>query len=135
MARNIASTLRKLGKGPAVDYEQQEAQRAPRTDREREDDQSEHDRYRRKQRRMAEQDTATSLPIKVVNKKDREKESAPKPGTVFEGPVEKLIEKYKDPREVVRHMTTGQFMKYELRGGQIWQNNELIYDGTEFMKD
>ena len=133
MARNITSTLRKVGKAPAPDYEQRQQLNAPRTEREYDDEQTEHDRYRRKQRRMADQDTASSLPIKVVGKEERV--TKPKPGTTFEGPVNKLIEKYKDPREVLRHMTTGQFMKYELRGGQIWEGDQLIYDGTEFMKD
>ena len=130
MARNITSTLRKLGKAPAVEYDQN-PNRASQQRPEREGEETEHDRYRRRQRRMAEHDTSSSLPIEVVS---REKEP-PKPGTTFEGPVEKLIEKYKDPREIVRHMTHGQFMRYELRGGEIWEGDKLVYDGTAHMVD
>ena len=57
------------------------------------------------------------------------------PNPVDAKTIGELIEKYKDPREVVRHMTTGQYMKYELRGGEIWQDDELVYDGTQFMQD
>jgi hypothetical protein len=41
-----------------------------------------------------------------------------------------LIEKYCDPREVMRHMSHGQFMKHELRDSQIFRGEEMIYDGT-----
>ena len=130
MARNVTSTLRKLGKGPLVEYDTNNT-RPNRPEREPEGEETQHDRYRRRQRRMADQDTSSSLPIQVVSK---EKEP-PKPGSTFEGPVERLIEKYKDPREVVRHMTYGQFMRYELRGGEIWEGENLIYDGTAHMGD
>ncbi len=128
MPRNVNSTLRKLGKGPAVEYERNYSSTS-RPQREPEGEETEHDRYRRRQRRMADQDTSSSLPIEVVSKH----KEPPKPGTTFEGTVEKLIEKYKDPREVVRHMTHGQFMRYELRGGEIWEGEKLIYDGTAHM--
>jgi hypothetical protein len=132
MAR-ISSTLRKLGKvSPTNNTAPSDNERPPQKSREFESDETAHDRYRRKQARLADQDGSTSLPVKMV---DRSEEDRPRPGSTFEGPVEKLIEKYKDPREVVRHMTSGQYMKYELRGGEIWQGEELIYDGTPFMQD
>ena len=127
MAR-ITQTLRKLGQAPPVDQpDTTPRRRLGEHERERDGEETQHDRYRRKQQRLAEQDTSTSLPIKTLVPDD----IAPKPGTRFEGPIEKLIEKYKDPREVIRHMTTGQYMRYELRGGQIWEHDKLIYDGSQ----
>jgi len=29
----------------------------------------------------------------------------------------------------------GQYMRYELRGGQIWENGKLAYDGTQFLTE
>ena len=132
MAR-VSSTLRKLGKGPQPNNTApiDQGKAAPR-EKVRESDETDHDRYRRKQARLADQDQSTGLPIKVV---DRSEAPKPLPGSRFEGPVDKLCEKYKDPREVIRHMTTGQYMKHELRGGQIWQGEEMVYDGTAFMLD
>jgi hypothetical protein len=131
MAR-LSQTLRKLGQAPPVD-QPDTTQRSRSYQREREFDgeETQHDRFRRKQQRMAEQDTSSSLPIRTANKDD----AAPKPGSHFEGPIGKLIEKYKDPREVVRHMTVGQYMRYELRDGQIWEGDKLIYDGTKHLTD
>jgi hypothetical protein len=122
--------LRRLNQAPPVN-EEMRVEGPRKAETERLDDETDHDRFRRKQQRMAEQDTSTSLPIKVVAREV----AAPRPGTRFEGPVDALIAKYKDPREVVRHMTMGQYMKYELRGGQIWENNKLLYDGTAFMAE
>ena len=129
MARLI-QTLRKIGQAPPVDQpDTTEPRRYHDRNRDFDGEETQHDRFRRKQQRLAEQDTSTSLPIKMAGKED----IAPKPGTTFEGPVEKLIEKYKDPREVVRHMTVGQYMRYELREGEIWEGSKLVYDGTKYL--
>ena len=130
MARRISETLRKIGKQPAGDDFVSDRSAHRHTDAERDEEETDHDRYRRRQQRLAEQDTASSLPIKYV----AEAKVAPHPGTRFEGPIEKLVEKYKDPKEVVRHMTTGQYMRYELRGGQIWEGDALVYDGTQHLQ-
>jgi len=129
MAR-ITQTLRKLGQAPPVDQPDMGSQsrRYPR-ERQFDGDETDHDRYRRKQQRMAEQDTSSSLPIRTVGKDDL----APRPGTKFEGTIEKLVEKYKDPREIVRHMTMGQYMRYKVRDGQIWEGDKLIYDGSKYL--
>lgn len=130
MAR-ITQTLRKIGQAPPVDQPELTQPRHPLRERDFDGEETQHDRYRRKQQRMAEQDTSSSLPIKVADKK----EFAPRPGTKFEGRIEMLIEKHKDPREILRHMTMGQYMRYELRGGQIWEGNQLIYDGSKYMTE
>ena len=130
MARRISETLRKLGSKPTDDEAVSQPGTRRRPDAERDNDETDHDRYRRRQQRLAEQDTASSLPIEYVE----HKEVGPRPGSQFEGPIEKLIEKYKDPREVVRHMSVGQYMRYELRGGEIWQGDTLLYDGTQHMQ-
>ena len=127
MARRINDTLRKIGRATPVDQPSESTGRSGYSDREDRSEESDHDRFRRRQARMAEQDTSSSLPIKVV----ADEVVKPKPGTRFEGPVETLIEKYKDPREVVRHMTMGQYMRYELRDGQIFEGDKLVYDGTK----
>lgn len=131
MARSIGQTLRKLGQAPPTEQPDTTQQRRPHRETEWDVEETQHDKYRRKQQRLAEQDTSSSLPIKVADGK----EAAPRPGTRFEGPIEKLIEKYKDPREVVRHMTIGQYMRYELRDGQIWEGDKLVYDGTKHMTE
>ncbi|HDS74716.1 MAG TPA: hypothetical protein ENN56_04160 [Firmicutes bacterium] len=131
MARRISETLRKTGMNVPVEFSDDSQRVRHYEEREDRSEETEHDRYRRKQARLAEQDTSTSLPIKVV----QDEVVKPKAGTRFEGPIEKLIETYKDPREVVRHMTMGQYMRYELRGGQIWEGDSLIYDGTAHLQE
>ncbi|HPU85534.1 MAG TPA: hypothetical protein PLE60_09390 [Candidatus Latescibacteria bacterium] len=129
MARST-QILRRLNQAPPV-QETSYNQPAHRPEMERTEDETDHDRFRRKQQRLAAQDTSSSLPIKVVEKQA----AKPQPGTRFEGPLEVLAAKYKDPREVMRHMTVGQYMRYELRGGQIWENGKLAYDGTQFLTE
>ena len=122
--------LRRLNQAPPVD-EPTYNPSANGEPVERTEDETDHDRFRRKQQRMAAQDTSTALPIKVVEKQT----AAPHPGTRFEGTLDVLAAKYKDPREVIRHMTVGQYMRYELRGGQIWESGKLVYDGTAFLAE
>ena len=130
MAKSIASTLRKLGRGePDIPEHTREewAKQAPQADDEASEDETRHDRYRRRQLRMSEGDTS----LNVVEAQDVKI----KPGQRFEGPVEALIKQYKDPREVMRHMSHGQFMKHELRDGKIYCGEEMIYDGTAELAD
>jgi hypothetical protein len=56
--------------------------------------------------------------------------------TEFEGPIEKLIEKYKDLEEVKRHLTLGQAMKYEFTadGSVLDQKGNVIFDGEKLVK-
>jgi hypothetical protein len=128
MAR-VNETLRKIGKANRIDEPPPVNKNTHHDSEERDGEETDHDRYRRRQARLADSDTLSSLPIKVVV----DQEVKPQPGSRFEGPVDKLAEKYKDPREVIRHMTIGQYMRYELKGGQIWEGDTLVYDGTEHM--
>ncbi len=132
MARRISDTLRRLGSKTAEDNLPAQAPTSRQTEYDREDEESDHDRYRRRQQRMADQDTMASLPIKRV---EEEAPPTPKPGAKFEGPIEKLVELYGDPREVIRHMTVGQYMRYELRDGQIWEGDKMVYDGTGHVQE
>jgi len=127
MARRINETLRKLGRNQPTNEPPADASNTrPRGEERDYEEETQHDRFRRRQARLAERDTSTSLPIEVAREAPK-----PKPGQTFEGPIDKLIEKYRDPAEVMRHMTVGQYMRYELREGQIWEGKRLVYDGTQ----
>ena len=126
MAR-INDSMRRIGKSQPVNVPPEPTNHGTgHHERDEEDSETSHDRYRRRQARMADQDSTSSLPIKIVS----DEPPKPQPGTTFEGPVSVLAEKYKDPREVLRHMTMGQYMRYEYRDGQIFEGETLIYDGT-----
>lgn len=73
-----------------------------------------------------------------MSKEEREAHNKNRPKwqqTEFEGPIEKLIEKYKDLDEVRKHLTLGQSMKYEFtENGQVLdQKGNLIYDGEKLV--
>lgn len=96
-----------------------------------------HEHYRRKQA-MAGKFTpaAERLPIMTSEEAAERDKGRPKPhATEFEGPIEKLIEKYKDLNEVQRHLTLGQAMKYEFTAdGKILDHEgNLIYDGEKLV--
>ena len=67
----------------------------------------------------------------------REKERPNRRRIEFEGPIEKLIEKYKDPKVVFEHLSLGQLMKYELEEatGRIFEKGKLIFDGEKLVED
>ena len=96
-----------------------------------------HEKYRRQQA-MAGRFTpaAERLPImtaeeRAIHNKDRPKRQQ----TSFEGPIEKLIEKYQDLKEVQRHLTLGQSMKYEFTsdGRVLDKEGNVIFDGEKIV--
>lgn len=113
-----------------IDYADQEA----RTELEKR-----HDRYRRQQEFTSRLGPAAErLPILTKEEQERRDRERPKRKKIeFEGPIEKLIEKYKDPKEVFNHLSVGQLMKYELdeKTGCIYDRGELIFDGEKLVKD
>ena len=65
-------------------------------------------------------------------RKERDKDRPKWRATSFEGPIEKLIEKYdRDLDEVQRHLTLGQSMKYEFTddGKVLDTEGNIIFDG------
>ena len=98
-----------------------------------------HDRYRRQQEYASRLGPAAErLPILTKEEQERREKDRPKRRQLgFEGPIAKLIEKYKDPKEVFDHLSLGQLMKYELdeKTGCIYEKGELIFDGKKLVKD
>ena len=79
---------------------------------------------------------AERLPIMTADqRKERDKDRPKWNPTSFEGPIEKLIEKYGDLEEVKRHLTLGQSMKYEFTqdGKVLDSDGKLIYDGEKLV--
>lgn len=96
-----------------------------------------HEKYRRQQA-MAGRFTpaAERLPImSAEERKARDKDRPKWTQTNFEGPIEKLIEKYRDLEEVRKHLTLGQSMKYEFTedGKVLDKNGKIIYDGEKLV--
>ena len=98
-----------------------------------------HDRYRRQQEFAGRLGPAAErLPILTEEERVRREKERPKRRKIeFEGPIGKLIEKYKDPKEVFNHLSIGQLMKYELdeATGCIYERGKLIFDGTQLVID
>jgi len=96
-----------------------------------------HDKYRRQQEYASRLGPAAErLPILSKEETERRARERPKRRTYrFEGPIEKLLEKYGDPKEAFNHMSLGQLMKYELdeKTGEIYEKGELIYDGEKWV--
>ena len=96
-----------------------------------------HDQYRRRQAMDGRSPTAAErLPIMTAaQRKARDKDRPKYHATEFEGPIEKLIEKYDDMAEVQRHLTLGQSMKYEFTddGRVLDRDGNLIFDGEKLV--
>ena len=96
-----------------------------------------HDKFRRQQEYASHLGPAAErLPILSKEEQERRaKERSKKRKMQFEGPIEKLLEKYKDPKEVFSHMSMGQLMKYELdeKSGCIYEDGKLIFDGEKLV--
>lgn len=96
-----------------------------------------HDKYRRQQEYASRLGPAAErLPILTDEERERRERERPKRRTYeFEGPIEKLLEKYGDSKEVFNHMSLGQLMKYELdeESGAITENGKLIFDGEKLV--
>lgn len=92
-----------------------------------------HEQYRRRQA-MAGRVTpaAERLPIMTAaERRARDKDRPKYHATEFEGPIERLIDKYHDLEEVRRHLTLGQSMKYDFTGdGRVLdRDGHVVYDG------
>ena len=98
-----------------------------------------HDHYRRKQEFASRLGPASErLPIRTKEEIEKMKKGRPQRRKIsFEGPIEKLIEKYKDPKEVFQHLSIGQLMKYELNeeSGCIYEGERLIFDGQKLVTE
>ena len=97
-----------------------------------------HEKYRRQQEvagRFA--PAAERLPIMTSDeRKERDKDRPKWRATSFEGPIEKLIERYdRDLDEVQRHLTLGQSMKYEFTedGKVLDTEGNIIFDGERIL--
>lgn len=159
MNRSARSVLRKLGTDHHLEAERQ--QRAEREMEETQKGQQEggkqadstglekvpdemltesekrHGQYRRQQA-MGGRFTpaAERLPIMTADERQERDKDRPKwQQTQFEGPLEKLIEKYQDLEEVKKHLTLGQSMKYEFTedGKVLDRNGDMIYDGEKLV--
>ena len=156
MNKAARSVLRKLGNDQNLENEQQQRiareveERAPQS-RERADSEAldsvpeemltesekRHEKYRRQQA-MAGRFTpaADRLPIMTAEeRKERDKDRPNWNPSGFEGPIEKLIEKYKDLEEVKKHLSLGQSMKYDFTedGKIVDKKGNLIYDGEKII--
>ena len=157
MNKAARSVLRKLGHDQSLDDErqhriEQEVEDQQKRAAERRDDgapldsvpeemlsesEKRHASYRRQQA-MGGRFTpaAERLPIMTADqRKERDKDRPKWNPTSFEGPIEKLIEKYGDLEEVKRHLTLGQSMKYEFTedGRVVGTDGKVIYDGEKLV--
>ena len=98
-----------------------------------------HDHYRRKQEFASRLGpTSERLPIRTKEEIEAMKKDRPQRRQIsFEGPIEKLIEKYKDPKIVFEHLSIGQLMKYELNEetGCIYEGEQVIIDGEKLVSE
>ena len=159
MNKSARSVLRRLGQDQSLENEREELvsrELEEASSRQRGDDQQEdsntfenvpedmltesekrHGQYRRRQA-MAGRVTpaAERLPIMTSEQREARDKNRPKwRATEFEGPIEKLIEKYQDLDEVQRHLTLGQSMKYEFTadGRVLDKDGNLIFDGEKLV--
>ena len=83
----------------------------------------------RRQQAQAGRFTPAADRLPIMSKEEREAHNKNRPKwqqTEFEGPIEKLIEKYKDLDEVRKHLTLGQSMKYDSqKTGEFWPKGQL----------
>jgi hypothetical protein len=96
-----------------------------------------HGKYRRQQA-MAGRFTPAAERLPIMTAAEREERDKNRPSyqkTQFEGPIEKLIEKYQDLEEVKKHLSLGQAMKYEFTedGKILDQDGNFIYDGEKLV--
>jgi len=144
MSDSLRDIMRKAGRDDVQDREQEKwSERAGELleHREQEATKSEvekrHDKFRRQQEYASRLGPAAErLPIITKEESERRERARPKRRTYeFEGPIEKLLEKYQDPNEVFNHMSLGQLMKYELdkETGCIYEKGKLIFDGEKMV--
>ena len=144
MSDSLRDIMRKVGRDDVREREQEKWQeRAEELLGHREQEaakdevEKRHDKYRRQQEYASQLGPAAErLPILTKEESARRERERPKRRTYeFEGPIEKLLEKYGDPKEVFKHMSMGQLMKYELDedSGCIHENGKLIFDGEKMV--
>lgn len=154
MSRAARSVLRKIGFDPAQDEDRRQQERetqeraaaaGPQVSGSMEnvpdellsESEKRHEKYRRQQA-MAGRFTpaAERLPIMTAEERQTRDKNRPKwSQTNFEGPIEKLIEKYRDLEEVKKHLTLGQSMKYEFTpdGKVLDKSGKIIFDGEKLV--
>ena len=157
MKRAARSVLRKLGTDHSLETErQQRIDREIEKSRDQEEEKKKnsgildavpeemltesekrHEQYRRKQA-MAGRFTPAAERLPIMTAKERQERDKDRPNwnpTRFEGPIEKLIEKYDDLGEVQKHLTLGQAMKYEFTGdGRVLdKEGNVIFDGERIV--
>lgn len=144
MSKSVKEIMRKMGDDELKDKEQERFRKKAEDVSEYYDNVGEkselekrHDRFRQRQEYASRLGPAAErLPILTKEERERRERERPVRRAIrFEGPIEKLIEKYKDPKEVFNHMSHGQLMKYELveETGCIYEKGELIFDGEKFV--
>ena len=157
MNRAARTVLRKLGHDQSLDEERQQRMEREFEERQKQatenrdeaaplesvpeemlsESEKRHASYRRRQA-MGGRFTpaAERLPIMTADqRKERDKDRPNWNPTSFEGPIEKLIEKYGDLEEVKKHLTLGQSMKYEFAddGRVLDSEGKVIYDGEKLV--
>ena len=96
-----------------------------------------HEKYRRQQA-MAGRFTPAAERLPIMTAEERKAYNKGRPErkqTSFEGTIEKLIEEYKDLKEVQRRLTLGQSMKYEFTsdGRVLDKEGNVIFDGEKIV--
>lgn len=142
MSDSVKEFLRKMGETTAVDRDREAwRRRAEEVASDLEGDKTEvekkHDHFRRQQE-FASRLGPASERLPVISAEEHERRDKAKPlnkKMEFEGPIEKLIGKYRDPAEVFKHLSLGQLMKYELKEGKIYEKGKLLYDGEKLVKE
>ena len=145
MSDSLRDIMRKVGRDDVREREREkwsEREGDLLSHKEREEDKDEvekrHDQYRRRQEYASRLGPAAErLPILSKEESERRARERPKRRTYeFEGPIEKLLEKYGDPKEVFNHMSMGQLMKYELdeETGASYEKDKMIFDGEKLVE-
>ena len=96
-----------------------------------------HEKYRRQQA-MAGRFTPAAERLPIVTAEERATGAKDRPNwnpSGFEGPIEKLIEKYKSLAEVKKHLSLGQAMKYDFTddGRVLDKNGTVVFDGEKLV--
>ncbi len=144
MSRSVRDILRQAGRDNLKEKEQEKFRdkadqvAAFYEGEEKTEVEKQHDRYRKRQEYASRLGPAAER-LPILSKEEqaqREKAKPTRKRIEFEGPIEKLIEKYKDPKVVFEHLSLGQLMKYELdeKTGCIYEKGEMIFDGKQLVK-
>lgn len=143
MSDSVKEVLRKMGETTAVDRDREawrkraEEVASDHLEGDKTEVEKKHDHFRRQQE-FASRLGPASERLPVISAEERERQEKAKPiikKLEFEGPIEKLIAKYRDSAEVFRHLSLGQLMKYELKEGRIYEKGRLLYDGEKLVKE